>query len=77
MPFEDLLKPTPKCKTCEFLATLRLVDPALADEIEVAIGKPIYSDQVLSNGMHKVESEFNQAPGEKSVGLHRERGHAE
>jgi hypothetical protein len=74
MPFEDLLRPAPpRCKTCSFIANL---DPALGAEVAEAVRKPIFSDRVLANGMEKVETEYNQAPGETSIRTHRQKGHA-
>jgi hypothetical protein len=72
MPFEDLLKTTPKCKTCAFIANL---EPELRIEVAEAVAKPIYSDGVLAIGMRKIESEYNPAPSESAIRTHRQRGH--
>jgi hypothetical protein len=74
MPFEDLLRPpAPKCKTCQFIANL---EPGLREEVAAAVGKPIYSDDVLASGMMKVETEYNPAPSATAVRNHRQKGHA-
>lgn len=74
MPFEDLLKPAaPKCKTCAFIANL---EPSLGDEVRAAVAKPKFSDSVLAAGMKKIDTEYNQAPGETAIRAHRQKGHA-
>ena len=73
--FEEILNTprAPKCKTCEFIAAL---DEPLQTEVRAAVGKAIYSNEVIARGFAKVETEFNSAPKVGSVRQHRASGHA-
>ena len=61
-----------KCKTCRFIAAL---DEPLQSQVRTAVGKSIYSDDVIARGFAKVETELNQAPKEGSIRGHRLGGH--
>ena len=71
---EILLQPRrPKCKTCQFIMAL---DEPLQSEVRAAVGKAIYSDEVIARGFAKIETELNIAPKEGSVRTHRMSNHA-
>ena len=73
--FEEILNTprAPKCKTCEFIAAL---DEPLQTEVRTAVGKAIYSNEVIARGLAKIETENNLAPKEGAVRTHRASGHA-
>jgi hypothetical protein len=80
LPFEDTLVATSggqKCKTCKFIDLVRASDSGLADEIVIAIGKPVYSNSMLAAGLLKVAGvDRVLVPAEGAIRNHRRAGHA-